>query len=90
MSEIQMINKMESVVKSIVERYLQDHPEFCACDRCRLDMIALTLNSLPPRYAVTTLGEVFTDVNLQGIQSTADIMMALMRSIEIVKKKPRH
>lgn len=90
MPEIQMINKMESVVKSIVERYLQDHPELCACDRCRLDMIALTLNSLPPRYAVTTLGEVFTDVNLQGIQSTADIMMALMRSIEIVKKKPRH
>ncbi|RCK78865.1 MAG: hypothetical protein OZSIB_1015 [Candidatus Ozemobacter sibiricus] len=90
MAEIQMINKMESVVKSVVENYLHDHPDICSCERCTLDMIALTLNALPPRYVVTTLGEVVTSVDLQGIQSTADIMMALMRSIEIVKKKPRH
>jgi len=90
MSEILMINKMESVVKSIVENYLQNHRELCDCDRCKMDMMALTLNTLPPRYVVTPLGEAVVNVDLQGIQSGADVMMALMRSIEIVKKKPRH
>ena len=90
MAEIQMINEMESVVKSIVENHLRDKQNLCTCDRCKMDMIALTLNALMPRYVVTTLGGAVTNVDLQGIQAGADIMMALMRSSEIGKRKPRH
>lgn len=90
MSELQLVNRMETVVKYIIKSYLQEHPEICSCERCFLDMIALTLNSLPPKYVVTTLGDVVTTVDLYGTQSTADIMIAFMKALDVVRKKPRH
>jgi len=85
-----MVNRMESIVIQAVEELLSCKRDLCSCDRCKYDIIALALNMLPPRYVVTTLGEVVTSVNLQSPQWKADIMMAVYKAIEIVQKNPRH
>jgi len=81
---------MEKVTADVADEMLQKSADFCRCSRCHLDVVALALNSLPPRYVVTEIGEVFTNVNLASAQWRADVMTAVLQSMEIVRKKPRH
>jgi len=92
MSEIPyaLTNRMEAFVKMAVDDLLKTKKDICACQRCRLDMIAFALNALPPRYVVTDFGEVVTNLDLESSQWRADVMMASLKAIEIVSRKPRH
>lgn len=90
MADIQLINKMERIVASCVEEKFAQLQSGCTCDRCKLDVTALTLNSLPPKYVVTTMGDVVTEVDLHSNQWQADVMMAVLRAVDIVTKRPRH
>jgi len=45
------INVMENLVLKNVDAVIQRF-NVCSCDRCRCDICAYALNSLPPRYAV--------------------------------------
>ncbi|HOY69185.1 MAG TPA: late competence development ComFB family protein [Candidatus Ozemobacteraceae bacterium] len=90
MAAVQMVNRMEPMVHQAVDEALVREKKVCSCERCRHDITALALNMLPPRYVVTPLGEVVTNVDLQSSQWKADIMMAVYRAIEIVRGRPRH
>lgn len=90
MASVKMINKMEVMVEQAVSESLSRQKEVCGCERCKSDMIALALNTLPSRYVVTLLGEAVTNVDLESSQWKADIMMAVYRAIEIVRGRPRH
>lgn len=90
MADIKMVNKMELMVKYSLEEVFRQNRKICQCERCQMDVMALTLNSLPPRYVVTDFGEVMTQFDLQSSQWRADVMVALLKAMEMVKKKPRH
>lgn len=90
MAEFQMVNKMESVVKLAIDDVLNKHPDLCRCSRCRMDMTALSLNNLPPRYVVTEFGDVLTQYDLESCQWKTDVMIAVVHALDIVKQKPRH
>lgn len=90
MSEIKLINKMEPIVFAVVQGMSEKNAAQCLCDRCRLDIAALALNSLPPKYVATELGEVVTNVDLASSQWQADVMMAVYKAMDVVKKNPRH
>ena len=90
LGQVALTNRMEHFVQLGLDFMLQQNPEMCGCDRCRLDIAALALNSLPPRYVVTTLGEVVTNLDLDSSQWKADVMIAIMRAFDLVRKKPRH
>jgi competence protein ComFB len=62
----------------------------CGCERCRADIRALTLNALPPHYVVTDLGDAYVRLEGMSTQSQADIITAIMKAINVVKKNPRH
>lgn len=83
-------NIMEDKVIDITNNLMEGDKEFCCCDRCKLDVVALALNSLPPKYVVSQRGEVFGKVNMMTSQGDTDIIQAIARAIEIVRKKPRH
>jgi competence protein ComFB len=86
-----MINKMEEIVIGMADDLISKQDEnTCKCDRCRMDIIALALNSLPPKYVVTTIGNAVTNVSLNSSQGKANITMAICKAIEVVKGKPRH
>lgn len=83
-------NCMEELVWSFLDEVLKNYPDVCNCEICRSDIIALTLNKLPPKYIATSKGEIYTRIEALHYQFEADILSALVKSIEIVEKNPRH
>ncbi len=51
-----LISKVENAnfekVQYYIEKVLSESPDYCSCHRCRLDVLALALNTLPPHYYV--------------------------------------
>lgn len=90
MGKVALTNRMEAYVDMAVTELFGQRKELCPCDRCRLDISALALNALPPRYVVSDFGEIVTNLDLDSSQWKADVMMALLRALEVVRKKPRH
>ncbi len=91
MEDVVLINKMEEAVKQMAEQMMAG-PEkgVCQCQRCQLDILALALNSLPPKYVVTNIGNAVTNVDLSSSQWGANITMAVCKAIETVQGRPRH
>ncbi|MBE3598214.1 MAG: late competence development ComFB family protein [Limnochordaceae bacterium] len=83
-------NRMEQAVRDALDEALAYHPDACRCERCRRDITALALRSLPARYAGSSAGTVIVDVELQRLQSRLEIFKALHRAILEVKSRPHH
>lgn len=83
-------NYMEEVVDSTMEEILAYNEDTCKCDRCKLDIKALALNHLPPKYVVTDIGYVYTRINELESQFKADVAVAVTNAIKVVRKNPRH
>lgn len=82
-------NYMEDAVDAALDEVLE-LTEACGCERCRLDIKALALNHLPPKYVVTDKGYVYTKVNELAAQFRTDITVALTNAAKVVSQKPRH
>lgn len=83
-------NIMEDRVINITDDLMKGEKDFCTCDRCKLDVIALSLNSIKPRYVVTEKGELYGRTNMMNSQFDVDIVKEVTRSIDRVRKSPRH
>ncbi|MGB9814089.1 MAG: late competence development ComFB family protein [Thermovenabulum sp.] len=90
MKELKLKNFMEDVVFQILDEILMEKKDFCSCERCKMDIAAIALNHLPPKYTVTESGEVFTKVELLSQQFRADALVEILKAIEIVSRKPHH
>jgi competence protein ComFB len=82
-------NIMEQIVLRTIDEVAEDH-HFCNCPRCRLDIAALALNKLPPRYAVTSKGEAYSRTEWLELQKSLDVISVIFEAIKIVQGKPRH
>ncbi len=82
-------NLMEdSVLQAATE--LMTKEDMCTCEQCRLDIAAIALNSLPPRYVVTSKGASYARADLLEMQKYVDIIGAIAKAIKLVKEHPRH
>lgn len=82
-------NYMEEVVLRSFDE-ITSGMDFCKCEKCRLDIMAIALNRLPTKYVVTDKGELFAKVdNLRG-QFDADLITAITQAAMIVGKNPKH
>jgi competence protein ComFB len=84
------MNFMEGVVMAYVDEVIADDPDFCDCPRCRLDVLAIALNDVKPKYVVTTKGLAYARMGELQAQFRADTIVAVTRAIKIVKAHPRH
>ncbi len=82
-------NCMEEIVFNFMDEVLGDI-DLCKCEKCRLDTAAIALNHLPPKYVVTEKGEIYSKVNILMQQFEVDVISAITRAAEIVKKNPKH
>lgn len=85
--------KLVNMMEEMAEFFLNDvwaKEEMCKCTKCRLDVLAKTLNSLPPRYLVTDAGRAFTRAEFLDAQKNVDVMAALSAAVKVVKKNPLH
>ena len=80
---------MEEMVSRKLDAAIRES-DMCRCEQCRLDVMALTLNKLPPRYVVGNSGNVYVELELNGEQGRAEIITALVQAIERVNARPRH
>lgn len=87
---MKLINTMESAVATQLCDLKMNFPNACFCDRCQQDIMAVALNSLPPRYVVSEEGEVYARIAELRQQYHADIIVALIEAIDKVQKHPRH
>jgi len=89
MRELGIKNYMEDVVLAklpVVMKQLN----MCECDNCRLDMLSIVLNKLPPKYVVTAKGTMYAKLAHLQSQFDIDILTYLSQAADMVKKNPRH
>ncbi|MDD5747486.1 MAG: late competence development ComFB family protein [Actinomycetota bacterium] len=83
-------NVMEDLVAEYVDEAISNDNDFCKCERCRLDVIALALNKLKPKYVVTEKGYAYARLGELQAQFRTDMIVAVKKAMDIVKKKARH
>lgn len=83
-------NYMEILVDEVLPGMILNEQEICKCDRCILDIKAIALNRLAPKYIVSDIGEIYRRYDDVSKQLEIDAIEAIMRSIELVKRYPRH
>lgn len=62
----------------------------CTCALCRADVIAHTLNHLPPRYVRTEAGRMMVELSSYDTQFRADVLAALSESVKLIQENPHH
>ncbi|MCL2051881.1 MAG: late competence development ComFB family protein [Lachnospiraceae bacterium] len=82
-------NFNEEWVRSYLDRNISSF-DVCECEDCRLDIMALALNKLPPQYVVTEKGAIFASVNEMSHQRMVDLATAITEAIMVVKNRPSH
>lgn len=87
---MEVFNIIEQEVFYEIDQVLKDMDNVCKCNKCKLDIAAIALNNLKPKYVVTQEGYAFTKANNFNMQFTADLIAAVTKAVEIVSNNPRH
>ena len=88
---------MEKIYFNVMEQLVEDeyilHKDSfncCQCEHCKNDIVALTLNHLPPKYVVSTRGALMVKLSNMRVQDQIDVVKELAISVKIVSSFPRH
>ncbi|MEG0979189.1 MAG: late competence development ComFB family protein [Oscillospiraceae bacterium] len=85
--KVVLYNLTEKLVLEKLDKVL-DSMKCCKCDRCKMDIIAMALNSLEPHYVVKSRG-VIEDKELEQ-EITQEATSAVLKAALSVRRKPRH
>ena len=64
--------------------------EVCSCDGCKLDIMAIMLNSMHNRFVVTDQGEMYAKMSDFDAQYRTDLMVNMEMALKAVAKLPKH
>ncbi|MDD6057488.1 MAG: late competence development ComFB family protein [Clostridiales bacterium] len=87
--KIGCVNIMETLVANEINGCI-NNLGICTCDICRNDLMALTLNALPPKYVNTEKGAALSKAKQLCFDFQAQIITEITAASEIIKKSPRH
>lgn len=84
-------NFNEYIVDHLIHDILKQYTDICKCDKCILDIKAITLNHMDPKYVVSEKGELFSKMNYQfKQQEIINATKFIVQAIELVSKNPHH
>ena len=84
-------NFSETEVNILLEEILKRYDNICKCEKCKLDIKALALNTLSTKYIVSEQGEIYTKaLNEVNKQEKINVVMAITKAIDIVSANPKH
>lgn len=86
---ITYVNVMEVLVEERAGKYMEMFG-MCQCERCKVDVKALALNSLPSKYVVMAKGEFIPRITVYEGRFSAAIIAQLLRACKLVADSPRH
>jgi len=82
-------NMMEEIVAKVLRELAQQRPEVARLSPSqRDDVMAIALNSLPPRYTTTEKGEVLAKIQSR-VQLESDAFRAVIDAYQKVVESPR-
>ena len=87
MSELVLRNYTEEMVRAYVDQNLPKE-DICNCDRCKLDVIAYMMNSLPASYGITHRGYLFDKIKELDMQHRVTISKCYYNAVLAVKERP--
>lgn len=87
--EFSAVNVMERIVNDKIIYYMRQF-DVCTCDRCKADVIALTLNGLLPKYIVTMPAAVDPLISYYTNRLISDVTVEATKACMVVKENPRH
>ena len=86
-----MKNLLEGTIAGVYTDLRAQNPEFCDCENCRTDVIAMALNAARPRYGGgADVGHALMAVDLQKDQTRATIAVLVLDAMRRVAASPRH
>jgi competence protein ComFB len=85
----QLKNYTEDAVDFFMDRWFEQ-ADVCHCEICRLDVMAIMLNNLKPKYVVTEKGALYAQLDDFDPQYKIDFMTIMSQAAKIVKNGPRH
>jgi len=88
MKELQ--NYTEIMIDHLLGAVLKNYSDICTCETCLMDIKAIALNNLPPRYVVTEKGELYKKAEELDTQIQVDVIGVITKAIEQVRKNKRH
>lgn len=80
-----LVNLAELAVKERMNEAL-DRFKCCECDRCIKDILAIAVNTLPPKYIVRSEQDLAVELR----KYEGDVVGALVNAVITVKNNPRH
>ena len=84
----EMYNLTEKVIREKLD-VVMENMNCCRCDRCKMDVIALTLNNMEPYYVVRTEENEADCLKAEkelAEKATSEVLKAVLK----VRKNPRH
>ncbi|MDV3426930.1 MAG: late competence development ComFB family protein [Bacillota bacterium] len=87
---MELQNYTEIMIDHLMEAVLKNYNDICKCDKCLMDIKAIALNNLPPRYVVSDKGELYKKVEELDTQIQVDVIRAITKAIEQVRNNKRH
>ena len=82
-------NYMEEVVSSKIDAVISPM-NVCKCEKCKMDIMAIALNHLPPRYIVTERGGLYSKLRELEFQFEVDVQTEIVKAALIVGNNNRH
>lgn len=87
---MELHNYIEKVVREVLDDILARKNDICKCEKCRLDMMAIALNNLPPQYYVSDKGEVFSKLMSTYADMRTKVLTEVTKAVMQVEKQPSH
>jgi competence protein ComFB len=85
-----MKSPLERVVREVHVSLAESHTEFCACEQCADDIVALVMNQTRPRFTTTGLGWAVEAADLDTDQVRAELSVLVFDAMHRVAEQPRH
>ncbi len=92
MTQPNLVNVTEEIVRGLVSFLLHgnEYQTFCHCELCEMDIIAIALNALPPKYVSSTESRDAAFEKLNTPENIEAINKQIIRAIHIVGRNPKH
>ncbi len=87
---VELHNYTEKVVREVLDEILNKREGICKCEKCRLDIMAIALNNLPPQYYVSEKGEVFSKLLATYVETRTKVVTEVTKAAMQVEKQPHH
>jgi hypothetical protein len=85
-----MKSPLERAVRDVHVKLTEQQTEFCACEQCADDVVAMVMNQIRPRYTTTGLGYAVEAADLDTDQVRAQLSVLVFDAMHRVAEQPRH